>query len=112
MPSASIPATVAAIDARKLAGIDPAGWYSADAVGRLFGRSARTVRLWCRAGKLSYKPDPFDRRRPLVLGADILAAAGGLLLAAAPAEVETLGDRQRRAEGNLAAILALKGRAG
>ena len=92
------------IDTRKLAEIDAAVWYSVEEVAALFDRSPVTVRRWCRTGVLGGKPDPFDRRRVLVLGSTLLAKAGDLILRSAPAPSETDRQREARARRRLAEI--------
>ena len=88
---------VAMIDLTLLAEVRPTRLYSTADVARLFGRCERSVRDWCRAGKLAYERDPIDPRRYLVRGSAILARAGGLLATAAPPETETERERDERA---------------
>lgn len=99
------------IDVRALAAINPGVWYAIEEVAGFFGRSADSARRWCRTGRLPCQRDPFDQRKYLVSGRDILAAAAELMLADIPAPTETEREREARGRAALDEIMVLaKGR--
>jgi hypothetical protein len=77
--------------------------YGTAFVARAFGVTPEAVQGWCRAGKLESQRCPFGGHL-LIPGAALLAKAGHLIAAAAPAEYETAAERSGRAARAVADI--------